>query len=202
MAAFCAIAFTTNAQTKGTSAVSFGVNMSSYENKQTNTMEPSSIQTTKNSSFSLGYGYFFKENEKIALEFNYGTNKIDYQNSLIHEIENYGANISYQKYYPLFKKLFAHAGANVSYTYGKQTESSNSQFSYNSNEYTAGGFGGISWFVSKRLALETNLLSANFGYRESTQTHQNFASSTKSNSFNLNTQGFFNNLGFKIYLLF
>jgi hypothetical protein len=201
--ALSAISFTTNAQTKGTSAVGFGVNTNSQESMSTNTSAPANTQSIKTNSFSIGYGYFFKDNEKIGLELNYGINKTNFQNSQIQEFENYGANISYQKYYPIFKKLFAHAGGNVAYTYGKQSEPSSQQFSYTSNQYLVGAFGGISWFVSKRFALETNLLSTNFGYSETTiQNQQNFLNTTKSNSFNLNTQGFFNNLGFKIYILF
>lgn len=68
--------------------------------------------------------------------------------------------------------------------------------SYTSNQYAVGAYGGITWFVSKRFALETSLLSADITYSKTEQNEVNSNSySTKSEftSFNLSSQGFINN---------
>ncbi|SDH65205.1 Outer membrane protein beta-barrel domain-containing protein [Pedobacter terrae] len=193
------------AQTKGTNAVSFGVNsttnkvtVNNYENK------------VKNNSFTLGYGYFFKDNNKIGLDLTYGRNKNTYNNNMNNdELKSYGGNLSYQRYFPLVKTLFAYAGGKAGYTYGKNNSqsftTSTQTTSYTSNQYAVGAYGGITWFVSKRFALETSLLSADITYSKTEQNEVNFNSYvTKSEytSFNLSSQGFINNLGFKIYILF
>lgn len=193
------------AQTKGTNAVSFGltsttnkVTVSNYEDK------------VKNNSFTLGYGYFFKDNNKIGLDLTYGLNKNTYNNNISNqEIKSYGGNLSYQHYFPLVRTLFAYAGGKAGYTYSKN----NSQYintypqltSFSSNQYAVGAYGGITWFVSKRFALETNLLSADITYSKTEQNEVNansYFTKSEYTSFNLSSQGFINNLGFKIYILF
>ena len=130
MGVLCAIAFTTNAQTKGTNTLGFGVNLS--------TSKPNENVEVKNNNFSIGYGHFIKDNVRIT------------------------------------------------------------------NNFNVGAFGGLTWFLSKRFALETSLLSADISYQKTKQTNSttgpNFNS--ENTSFNLNTQGLINNLGFKIYILF
>ncbi|WP_168202475.1 outer membrane beta-barrel protein [Pedobacter sp. KBS0701] len=194
------------AQTKGTNALSFGVNSTTnkltgnnYENK------------AKNNSFTLGYGYFFKDNNKIGLDLTYGLNKNTYGNDNMNnqEQKSYGGNLSYQHYFPLVKTLFAYAGGKASYTHSKNNSEFTNTYpqltSYTSNQYAVGAYGGITWFVSKRFALETSLLSADIAYSKTEQNEVNANNSfTKSEytSFNLSSQGFINNLGFKIYILF
>lgn len=194
------------AQTKGTNALSFGVNSSTnklsgnnYENK------------AKNNSFTLGYGYFFKDNNKIGLDLTYGINKNTYRNDNINnqEQKSYGGNLSYQRYFPLVKTLFAYAGGKAGYTYSKNDSQYNNTYpqvtSYTSNQYAIGAYGGITWFVSKRFALETSLLSADVTYNKTEQNEvnsDNFFTKSEYTSFNLSSQGFINNLGFKIYILF
>jgi Outer membrane protein beta-barrel domain len=193
------------AQTKGTNAVSFGVN--STTNKVTGNNYEDKV---KNNSFTLGYGYFIKDNNKIGLDLTYGLNKNTYNNNMNNqELKSYGGNLSYQRYFPLVKTLFAYAGGKAGYTYSKN----NSQYintspqitSYTSNQYAIGAYGGITWFVSKRFALETSLLSADITYSKTEQNEVNsnsYFTKSEYTSFNLSSQGFINNLGFKIYILF
>jgi Outer membrane protein beta-barrel domain len=193
------------AQTKGTNAVSFGVN--STTNKVTGNNYEDKV---KNNSFTLGYGYFIKDNNKIGLDLTYGLNKNTYNNNMNNqELKSYGGNLSYQRYFPLVKTLFAYAGGKGGYTYSKN----NSQYintspqttSYTSNQYAIGAYGGITWFVSKRFALETSLLSADITYSKTEQNEVNsnsYFTKSEYTSFNLSSQGFINNLGFKIYILF
>lgn len=204
MAALCAIAFTANAQTKGTNTLGFGVNFSS--NKST------SAQTEneqKNNSYSLGYGHFIKDNSKITLELSYGENKYSNNNgSSDQNQKNYGGFIGYQKYFPLVKTFYVFAGARAGYTHGSgETNSVSSNYSTINkvNSYNLNAAGGLAWFVSKNFALETDLLSAGATYSKNTQEQVNssidkYTSTNK--AFNLSSGGLFNNLGFKIYLLF
>lgn len=202
MAVLC-LSVSAFSQTKGTNALSFGVNVITDKTKSDLTSENS----TKNSSFSLGYGYFIKDNSKIGLDLSYGINKYDYGET-DQEYKNYGANLSYQKYFPIIKTLFAYAGGKVAYTYGKQDQTydnGTTHQEYTSNLYAVGAYGGITWFLSKRFALETNLLAADITYNETKQANNNPASfnySNKRTTFNFTSQGFINNLGFKIYVLF
>jgi hypothetical protein len=202
MAALCAIAFTANAQTKGTNAVSFGFGSSKSEQKY-HSGSSSSESTQKNNSVSLGYGFFFKDNEKIGLNLTYGFYKYETTPN-IQDQKTYGGSLSYQKYYPIVKKLYAYAGGQAGYEYGRQSQSVGNNFNFKTNEYTAGAFGGISWFASKRFAFEANVLSANFGYFESKQSNSygQGTQETKNTNFGISSQGVFSDLGFKIYVLF
>ncbi len=192
------------AQTKGTSALSFGVNSTKSKNSGNNYETES-----KNNNFTLGYGYFFKDNDKIGLDLTYGINKFNPGSIPNQEQKSYGGNLSYQHYFPLVKTLFAYAGGKAAYTYSKNKnlyEGNNPQSSgLTSNQYAVGAYGGITWFVSKRFALETSLLSADVTYSKTEQNEtnaNNFFIKSEYTSFNLSSQGFINNLGFKIYILF
>jgi len=192
------------AQTKGTNALSFGVNVNSTKNTFNNVEQSES----KNNLFTLGYGYFFKDNSKIGLELVYGENKVSREGVEITSYKNSGGNLSYQKYFPLVKTLYAYAGGRVSYMHGEQADTQQTQNTastdYKSNTYSLGAYGGVTWFLSKRFALETSLLSADFSYNSTEFTQNAFFSSAKSKqtNFNLSSQGFINNLGFKVYILF
>lgn len=189
---------------KRTNALSFGVNVTTDKTTSDLTTE----SKAKNSSFSLGYDYFIKDNSKIGIELSYGVNKYDYDNTSTQEYKSYGGNLSYQRYFPIVKTLFAYAGGKAAYTYGKQDQTINNGVTsqeYTSNLYAVGAYGGITWFLSKRFALETNLLAADIIYNETKQYNNNPGSNNYSNkrtTFNFTSQGFINNLGFKIYVLF
>ncbi len=201
MAALCAIAFTANAQTKGTNALSFGV--STYTTSNSNSVSENEYEAKQN-SFTLGYGHFFQDNSKVGLELSYGLSKYNYFNNPSQELKNYGVILSYQKYYPIVKTLFAYAGGKGGYTMGKESRINTNIEKNDFNAYSVGAYGGLTWFVSKRFAFETNLLAANASYtiqkRVEASGQNTFES--KSTSFNLTSQGFINDLGFKIYLLF
>jgi len=192
------------AQTKGTNALSFGVN-STKSKSSVNNYEIES----KNNNFTLGYGYFFKDNDKIGLDLTYGLNKFNSGNTPNQEQKSYGGNLSYQHYFPLVKTLFAYAGGKAAYTYSKNKNlyegAPPQSSSFTSNQYAVGAYGGITWFVSKRFALETSLLSADITYSKTEQNEinaNNLFTKNEYTSFNLSSQGFINNLGFKIYVLF
>lgn len=204
MGILCTIAFTANAQTKGTNTGSLGLGFSKQKNTQNNGNGSTSENSSKNSSVALGYGFFFKDNQKLALDLSYGENSSG-SSGYAQSFKSYGANLSYQKYYPLVKKLYAFAGGRAGYTYGNQDSESANASNYSSNDYSAGAFGGISLFLSKRFALETSILSANMGYYTSKHTNEtspNYKIVTKNSYFGISNQGVFNDLGFKIYILF
>jgi hypothetical protein len=197
MAALCAIAFTTNAQTKGTNTLGLGVSVFDYENEYQNNKNSQKI-----TSFSLGYGHFIADNQRIGMNLIFGSTEYESNNQL-QTFKNYGLNASYQKYYPLLKTLYAYAGGGAAYLQNNQTDN-NSVNKRTDREYSIGAMGGLTWFMSKRFAFETNLLAANISYSKST--HDNLSPNNiqknTSTSFNLSTQGFVDDLGFKIYLLF
>lgn len=202
MAALCAIAFTANAQTKGTNTLGFGVNFNSNKSAS-----PQTENEQKNNAYSLGYGHFIKENAKITVELSYGESKFTNGNSVQNQ-KDYGGLIGYQKYFPLVKTFYVFAGARAGYTYGSgESKSINSSSSSINkfNSYNLRAAGGLAWFVSKSFALETDLLSAGATYMKNTQngadgSTYNYTNTSK--SFNLSNGGLFNNLGFKVYLLF
>lgn len=201
MAALCAIAFHANAQTKGTNAVSFGV--TSQTITTANSITNGSTEN-KNNLFTLGYGHFINDNSKIGLELTYGLSKYNNSSNSLQEFKSFGANASYQKYYPIVKTLFAYAGGKGGYTSGKQSSNSINQSQTDREAYAVGAYGGLTWFVSKRFAFETNLLSANATYSIDKQKDNStgYTNQTEITNFNLTSQGFINDLGFKIYLLF
>ena len=198
------------AQTKGTSALGLGVSINSNKSDYKYTSSDSNTDN-KNKSFTLGYGYFNADNTKIGIEFTYGNTDNITTYALPATIQKnnakiYMGNVTYQKYYPLVKTLYAYAGGIAGYSYTKIENLNNERSldSQSTNQYSVGAYGGLTWFVSKRFAFETNLLSANINYAK-TKTDDDYDTYTYSNkttSFNLKTEGFIDNLGFKIYLLF
>lgn len=183
------------AQTKGTNALGFGLGIGSTKT------EANQITTeTKTANFSVGYGYFIKDNTKIGADFYYGRTRNE--TSADYETDNIGGLVTYQQYYPLLNKLYAFAAGTTGYSKVEQNLPNGTGYDqeYKTQLYTLGASGGISWFFSKRFALETTLLNANLGYR--TTKLMNSQNNTKSTDFNISTQGSLTNLGFKIYLLF
>lgn len=188
------------AQTKGTNALGFGIvsttdKTSGYSNDNKNTAN----------SFTLSYGHFIKDNTKIGIEVNYGQNKQKATNFSDFESKLYGGNINYQRYFPIVKTLYAYAAGQAGYSYSKGTYKGQNNGQGNKNEqYAIGAYGGVTWFASKRFAFETNLLSANVSYSKAEQLEDYYGTYRKNTrtSFNMSTEGFINNLGFKIYLLF
>lgn len=191
------------AQTKGTSALSFGIN----SNTTKTTYSSAEVKNTTN-NFSLGYGYFVKDNAKVGVDLSYGHGKYENLNNPSNTLKSYGGNVSYQKYYPLYKTLYAYAGGKVGYFSTKEASSitnNNAEQKFNSNQYSLDANGGITWFVSKRFALETSLLSADIVYSSTKQENTPSMGANYSSewtNFNFSSQGLINNLSFKIYILF
>jgi len=193
------------AQTKGTNALGFGVNVNSGKNEYNNSPEIRNENKTR--SFTLGYGLFIEDNTRVGLDLNYGTNEFSTNENIDQSSKLYGGNLTYQRYYPLIKTLYAYAGGKAGYSYSKQKNynrtTNQREDTATGNSYSLGGYGGLTWFVSKCFAFETNLLSANISYNSQEQNNTNFQDyKTKQTSFNMSTDGFIDNLGFKIYLLF
>jgi hypothetical protein len=193
-------------QTKGTSALSLGISSSTSEYKDSTFPND---QTNKNSGLGmrLGYGLFVADNSKVALELIYNQNKQEYSGSMSYnKTKGYGAAINYQRYFPLVKTFYAFAGGGAQYIRSKSDNDSDNSFDQfdKTNTYSLGASGGLAWFISKRWALETHLLSTGFYYAENEYGNisDNRRYSTKATSFSLSSDGVFNNLGFKVYLLF
>ncbi|WP_316830002.1 hypothetical protein [Pedobacter aquatilis] len=144
------------AQTKGTNALSFGINATTNKSSYKNVNQTEQTSEQKSNLFSVGYGYFIKDNSKIGVEAIYGQNTINSTGTTEQIIKSYGGNISYQKYFPIVKTLFAYAGGKAGYTYGTQNQSqpsnsSNVSQDYTSNSYSLGAYGGVTWFLGKSL---------------------------------------------------
>ena len=187
-----------HAQTKGTNTVGLGVNLftgkSNYDN------QPQANQKSTSQAYSLSYGYFFKDNQKLNLNLQY-----ERQSYTSDKSNGYGVGLSYQKYYPLFKSFYAVAGGGGNYMYSKSSNTTIDNNNYSerrSDSYSVAAVGGLSWFVSKRIALEVNLLSIGAGYVTSKSTGYNSNSSSRFTAFNLSTAGVAGNLGFKVHILF
>lgn len=194
------------AQTKGTNALSLGVN--SYTSKtEQNIPSGTASQKQKQNSFSLGYGHFINDNTKLGIDFTYGHNtSTSTSASQDNTTDMYGGSLTYQKYYPLIGKFYAYAGGMASYGFTKlDYDDPQNLNSFETNSYSLGAYGGITWFISKRWAFETRLLSATGSYSTADQKDGTGASgiyTRRDTNFSLNTQGVINDLGFKIYLLF
>lgn len=197
-----------HAQIKGTNTIGLGVGLLSQKT-ETNSQGSTQTNEQKNQFFSLGYGSFVKDNERLGIDFFYGKSESDNsanQNAYNYTQKNYGGKISYQKYIPLLKKFYAFGGGRAGYEYSKSDFNSTSGQALSSNSYSVGGYGGLTWFLSKRVAFETDLLSANIIYsktkNQNTEPGINYNLKSTSTNFNLTTAGAINNLGFKIYFLF
>ena len=198
MAAICGFAFAATAQTKGTNTLGLGVSV--MDSKIQNENNQSSNKVT---SFSLGYGHFVADNKRIGFELMYGNSEY-MNNNQGQTFKNYGANVSFQNYYPLIKTLYAYAGGLAGYQQSNEEGSYNSQSESITRNYSVGARGGLTWFVSKRFAFEADLLSANVSYSKTSYSYLSAYELQKNSStnFNLSTKGFIDDLGFKIYLLF
>jgi len=190
------------AQTKGTNTLGLGVSVST--SKMDGAGQTSDEQ--KNRVLSLGYGHFIKDNERIGINLSYGKFDNTLSGNYRNTVKSYGGTLTYQKYYPLFKKLYAFGGGRGGYNNSSDNyNNSTSGQGYKENLYNLGAYGGVTWFVSKRFAFEADLLSADIFYRK-TKYNSSEANGTSNSrtttNFNLSTTGAINNLGFKIYFLF
>ncbi|HYK77972.1 MAG TPA: hypothetical protein VEV16_13430, partial [Daejeonella sp.] len=100
------------AQTKGTNTIGFGFSHANYSQKYEENSYGNQHQV---STLNFGYGRFINENEKAGFTFLYGKNKYGI-NPNETTSNQYGGDLSYQKYYPLFKKFYAYAGGRLGYS--------------------------------------------------------------------------------------
>jgi outer membrane protein W len=194
------------AQTKGTNMLGLGVTVYSSASDY-NIASGNSSQKQKSNSFSLGYGYFIADNSRLGVNLLYGHNTSRNSNDAQdNTTDSYGANLSYQRYYPLVGKLYAYAGGSGGYIHSKLTYDAPTNVNEaSSDNYSLGAFGGVTWFITKRWAFETTLLSATAGYLTTDQTDGSGTSAiykNKQTNFSLKTDGIINDLSFKIYLTF
>ncbi|MFD2160917.1 hypothetical protein ACFSJU_00825 [Paradesertivirga mongoliensis] len=193
---FAAISLYANSQTKGTNSVGFGVNLNNRDSEQ-----PNSSDKQSSHQYLLNYGHFIKDNVKIGISGSYGRQKFESLNSYSLTSELYGGGLSYQKYYPLFKKLYAYAGANAGYQYSEEAYlNTPSAREIKTNIYTVGASGGVAIFLSKHLALEAHLLNASALYSKGKDVDN--GAETTQQGFHLNSSGALNNFGFQIHFLF
>jgi hypothetical protein len=193
-------------QTKGTSALSLGISSYIHEFKDSN-LPSDQINKSTSLGTRLGYGLFVADNSKVGIELIYNQFKQNYNGTMSYnKTKGYGAAINYQRYFPLVKTFYAFAGGGAQYVRSKsdnKSDISSNNFD-NTNTYTIDASGGLAWFISKRWALETQLLSTGFYYTENEygNVSDNRRYSTKQTNFSLSSDGIFNNLGFKVYLMF
>ncbi len=196
-----AATFFAQAQTKGTNAIGLGLNTkSTTDDSQTTTKE------TKDNTYNIGYGYFIRDNVKIGVDVNYETTKnttlTKNTNTLAESnTKSYGGGIYGQKYYGLFKTIYAFGGVKAAYTNSKE-ETVNSVETITSNDYSLSAYGGFAWFISKHIALETDLLNVSATYSKAENTTSANPSTSSSTKFNLSSSGTLTGLGFRVFLLF
>jgi hypothetical protein len=190
-------------QTKGTNTVNLGFSSITSEFKGTSY----SPFKDKNSQLRIGYGLFVSDNNKVGVDLLYNRSKSESTGSEnSRDTKGYGLGVNYQHYFPIVKTFYAYAGAAGEYSQSKGKMNSTSEAYQDTNGYfgslTANG--GLTWFISKRWALETNLISVGAYYAKSeelqTITNDRFSNITK--SFNISSAQTFNNLAFKVYLMF
>lgn len=189
--AFMLTFFSASAQTKGTNTLGAGFSSSTYDD------DPNGIER-KTHYGSLGYGHFIKDNLRLGINGSFGYSKFTNTPTGANIMRSTGGGLTLQKYFPLVKKFYAFAGANSFYE-RRKTEAGGTTQS-RGNSYFLGATGGASYFLSKRFALEVDVMSAGLNYAKEKRT-DNSTAYTSSN-FSLSTTGNVTNLGFRVYLLF
>lgn len=182
------------AQTKGTNSLGLGIGFGKAETKINNDQ-----YTNKNSSVDLNYARFIKDNVKLGVGVSYGFT----ESESTQEAKSFGISALYQKYYPVYKKLYVFIGGDASYHKSKLIQQGYSVPNNNiqkGNFYSLGVYGGASYFLGKHWELEARLLNARFGYSKSETEEGSYY--YRQTGFSLQTAGSFTNLGFNINFLF
>ena len=188
--------FYAGAQTKGTNTLGLGLNFSTQKAKLGN-----NSAEIKQNIYSIGYGNFIKDNTRLGISASFTNNSSQVNDADQSTTKGYGGSVNYQKYYPLLKKFYAFAGGSAGYNYSK-TEQGTADV--RTSLYSLGANGGVTYFVSKRFAFESSLLSAAISYSKGKEKDDsgNPPYSNTSTQFNLSSSGAINNLAFSIYFLF
>lgn len=183
------------AQTKGTNSLGLGLDFGKSETRINN-----EDQNTKGSNFSVNYARFIRDNVKLGVGVSYGFN----ENANYQEAKAFGVSALYQRYYPVYKKLYVFLGGDASYNNSKLTNESYNVPNDNiqkANSYSLGAYGGVSYFLGKHWELEARVINARFGYADLSNENGD-AYQYKQKGFSLKTAGSFTNLGFNINFLF
>lgn len=203
LVALCAsMSYFAQSQTKGTNAIGFGFGIGTTESTY-----PDGGNTSRNHSYSLTYGNFINENVKLSMAGAYDLSKFENSNSpdFYSATKGYSGGISYHRYFPVYKKLYAFGGGGPKYSY-TLSESTNNGETYvtgETNRYLLAASGGVAYFVSKHISLELNLLNASANYsvsKSDNQVNNDYKQTQK--SFGISSSGTLSNLGFQIYFLF
>jgi hypothetical protein len=183
-----------SAQLKGTNTLGVGFNTSSYQ------VGPDGAGDDRRTTYAnLGYGHFIKDHLRLGVAGTFGYNRfITGTNGLDLTTRETGGILTLQKYFPLVKKFYAFAGGTGSYAHRK-TESMGMPES-TGNRYFLGASGGATYFLSKRFALEVDVLSAGINYSKDKRVDNSVEYTTTDLS--VSTTGDLTNLGFRVYLLF
>lgn len=184
------------AQTKGTNSLGLGVNFGKNEITNPN----GTTNTDKNKSFSLRYALFVSDNSKIGV----GASIMNGEDQSS-KTKGFGTSFLYQKYYPIYKGLNVFWGGNVNYSKQKVNRMEfyiPKEVVFESKYYGAGAYGGVSYFLGKRLELEATIINTGFGYQSVNNNSTINSLSSKQSGFSLSTTGSFTNLGFNINFLF
>jgi hypothetical protein len=183
-----------SAQLKGTNTLGVGFNRSTYQLGPDGTS-----QDRKATSASLGYGHFIKDNVRLGISGNYGYARFNYGTSGMTVVNREtGGVLTLQKYFPLVKKFYAFAAGAGSYA--RQKTENNGITESRGNRYFLGASGGATYFLSKRFALEADVLSAGLNYSKIKRTDN--SDEYTSTDLSVSTTGTLTNLGFRVYLLF
>jgi hypothetical protein len=193
-------------QSKGTSTISLGFSSSTNEYKN-EFYDTSQASKSKNTQLRIGYGLFVSDNNKLGVDLLYNKANSTYTpGGEVREEKGYGLGINYQHYFPIVKTFYAFAGGSGEYSQTKGNTNSTNYTERDIKNYYASlaATGGLTWFISKRWALETSLISVGASYSkfEDFQTSNGQSYYNKTKSFSLSTAQTFNNLGFKVYLMF
>ena len=193
-------------QTKGTSTVSVGLSSTKDEYKY-GTVGTDPTYKNKVSQLRIGYGLFVSDNNKVGIDLLYNKSTTEYsQSEDYREQKGYGFGLNYQHYFPIIKTFYAFAGASGEYsqTKGKVTTADSRNNDTKSYLGSLTATGGLTWFITKRWALETNLVSVGAFYSkyEDLQMSEGQPYYNTTKGLNISTSQTFNNLGFKVYLMF
>ncbi|WP_207427720.1 outer membrane beta-barrel protein [Pedobacter sp. SYSU D00535] len=192
-ALFAACTFCANSQTKGTNAIGFGGGF--------HTQTPAgSRQESDGFNVSLNYGKFIRDNVKLRASAHYS--KQDYESAISKLQSNaYSISTGYGKYYPIVGKLlgFIEGSGGVLRASREEEYNNSGSSTFKTNSYSLAANGGLGLFLSKRFAIETQLIGTELSLSSEKQVGGGRQTTT---SFNFSTTKYLDNLGFNIYFLF
>jgi hypothetical protein len=194
-------------QTKGTSALSLGFSSTTNQYKNGLLGEDPTYKN-KASQLRIGYGLFVSDNNKVGIDLLYNKSTTDYAQSADYRKDTgYGLGLNYQHYFPIVKTFYAFAGASGEYSQTKGNLNVPNSTKQDTKSYNASlaATGGLTWFISKRWALETNLVSVGAFYSKYEDSQNSNGENyyySKTQGLSISTSQTFNNLGFKVYLMF